>query len=55
MIAMTFNGLGLLAVLAAVAVFWLAYHYLCWRTHDRYRRTSRRIHVNLMRQTGGPR
>jgi len=49
---MTFNGLGLLAVLGIIAVGWFTIHYLTWRNHIRYERFQRRVHVNLVRATG---
>ena len=55
MIAATFNGLTLLGCMAVIGVFWLTIRYLAWRTHDRWRRSDRRCHVNLIRQTGGTR
>jgi len=50
---MTFNGLGLLAVLGIIALGWLIIEYLTWRTHIHYVRFQRKCHVNLHKQTGG--
>jgi peptidoglycan/LPS O-acetylase OafA/YrhL len=49
---MTFDGLGLLAVVALISLAFLAYSYVEWRGRDRKRRLERMVHRNLQRAGG---
>jgi uncharacterized membrane protein YqhA len=49
---MTFNGLGLLAVIVVILAIYLFAHLVEWRTKDRERRHNRLVHRTMMRIGG---
>ncbi len=40
-------------ILCAIPILWLAFRYAAWETWDDDRRHARKVHRNLLSQSGG--